>query len=167
MFIGLTAIAAFIWILALNHPIESTDETNKIMVGVAAPGFEAIDTSGRKIRISDYKGKTIIMNMWASWCPSCVKEMPLLQSVNQLSDHHVETIYVNVGESKGTVNAFLEEHKLKIPVIIDAVGKITGAYQVSALPATFIIGPSGNISRVITGEISEMDLLLNWIDEAK
>ncbi|OZB99025.1 redoxin domain-containing protein [Paenibacillus sp. XY044] len=78
-----------------------------------------------------------------------------------------ETVYFNVGESKGTVNSFLEEQQFNFPVIIDAAGKVTGVYKVSALPTTFIIDPSGNVSRVITGEISEMDLLLRWIHEAK
>ena len=159
VFIGLSAIAAIIWTLAINRPVEYTNESEKITVGHAAPDFEATDTSGRRVRLSDYKGKTVIINMWASWCPVCVKEMPLLQKADQLSNHQVETVYVNVGESKGTVNGFLQEQKFTFPVIIDATGNVTGVYKVSALPTTFIIDPNGNIARVITGEVSEMDLL--------
>ncbi|OZB99026.1 redoxin domain-containing protein [Paenibacillus sp. XY044] len=83
------AVVVVIWTLVINHPFESTNESEKIKIGQAAPNFEATDTSGRKIRLSDYKGKTVVMNMWASWCPACVKEMPLLQRADQLSDHQV------------------------------------------------------------------------------
>ncbi|GJM73523.1 hypothetical protein HMSSN036_57390 [Paenibacillus macerans] len=90
--------------------------------------------------------------------------MPLIHRISRNNAPDAVTLFVNVGESKGTVNEFLSDHQLDFPVIIDATGKISGLYKVTALPTTYVIDQAGNIAYPIIGEISSEEQLQTYID---
>ncbi|WP_379127267.1 redoxin domain-containing protein [Paenibacillus sp. sgz500958] len=140
--------------------------SGRIQVGATAPDFAATTVNGEKVRLSDYKGKKILLNFWASWCKPCVQEMPLLNEIHLASGSQVETLFINVGESKGTVLEYLKDHQFSFPASIDVTGKISTAFGVTALPATFIINEEGSIRNIILGEIDDFTLLQQWLKEA-
>ncbi|MEK5476272.1 redoxin domain-containing protein [Paenibacillus sp. FSL R5-0407] len=167
-FIGLFALLAVIWVVvSTSQKNEDKASTERLSIGATAPDFQATNTLGEKVTLSDFRGKSVVINFWASWCGPCVNEMPLINRVFQDSDSDVVTLFVNVGESKGTVNEFLTQHQFDFPVIIDVTGKISGMYAVTGLPVTYILEKEGNIAHSIIGEISSENQLYNYLETAK
>ena len=123
---------------------------------VAAAGIESIDFTlplidGTNISLSDFYGKVVFLNFWATWCPSCRREMPSMESLYQkLRDRGFVILAVNLGESRDTVADFMRENALSFPAALDERGFAGAMYGVQAIPTTFIINRQGFIvSRVI------------------
>ncbi|WP_342478061.1 redoxin domain-containing protein [Paenibacillus sp. FSL H7-0350] len=140
--------------------------SGRITAGASAPVFEAVTLQGEKVSLSEYKGRVVLLNFWATWCKPCMREMPLLNVLSESAELPVETLFVNAGESKGTVSEYMAEHQFSFPVIIDVTGRISASYRVNALPSTYIINKTGKISRVVVGEIGDLDTLKQWLAEA-
>ncbi|WP_334074782.1 MULTISPECIES: TlpA family protein disulfide reductase [Paenibacillus] len=165
--LALVLIAAG-WVLLTNlSGNEGQSQSGRLTVGSAAPDFQAVDMEGEKVPLSDYRGKVVVLNFWASWCGPCVNEMPLIDRVRQSNIPGMEVLYINVGESKGTVREFLTLHKFNFPALIDATGKLAGLYKVTGLPVTYVLDPDGDIARVAVGEIRSEEQFQAYIDAAK
>lgn len=134
---------------------------------VPALDFTLKDQYGNEHRLSDYKGKTIFLNFWATWCPPCKKEMPEIQSLYEKYGENKEDLIVlgvaspNYGNEKDVdgISGFLQENNYTFPVVMDEGGSISNGYGVSAYPTTFMIDKEGNIYGYVegglTGEIME------------
>ncbi|HEY4601655.1 MAG TPA: TlpA disulfide reductase family protein [Cerasibacillus sp.] len=122
-------------------------EAAGIAVGEKAPDFELSNLDDDKIRLSDLKGKKIILNFWASWCPPCKKEMPEMQAFYEEHHEDIVILAVNTAE-KNPDNAkkFVEENGFTFPILVDDESKIGGdMYKALALPTTYFIGTDGKI----------------------
>ncbi|ULO05613.1 redoxin domain-containing protein [Paenibacillus sp. 19GGS1-52] len=155
-------IAAGVWTI-----IQSRGPDGKEAAGAVAPIFELTTIQGQKVRLADYKGQVVVINFWASWCGPCVREMPLIDRIHQTQAPEVTTLFINVGESKGTVVDYLESQHFSFPVSIDITGRASGLYGITGLPATFIIDASGVIRKAVLGEITEYSQLESWVEDAK
>ncbi|ETT69482.1 thiol-disulfide oxidoreductase [Paenibacillus sp. FSL R7-277] len=144
----------------------SQPPAGRMTAGASAPAFEAVTLQGEKVRLSEYKGRVVLLNFWATWCKPCMREMPLLNELSQSAELPVETLFVNAGESKGTVSEYMAEQQFSFPVIIDVTGRISASYSVNALPSTYIINKAGEISKIVVGEIGDPDTLKQWLAEA-
>ncbi|WP_068618454.1 redoxin domain-containing protein [Paenibacillus tuaregi] len=165
--IGVAAIAGVLY--SVSHFLNKAgSEQDKVRLGLGekAPDFEAVNSLGNKVRLSDSEGQVVLLNIWASWCKPCVKEMPLIQQVIDKDKNKTEAWFINAGEAKGTVTQFLKSHEFQFPVIIDVTGRISSLYEAHSLPVTYIINRSGRISRIIPGEIEDAARLQAWLDEA-
>ena len=118
-----------------------------------AADFELSDQYGQVRRLSDYRGKVVFLNFWATWCPPCRAEMP---------DIHAEVVILGVafpglsGETdEAGVAAFLEENGYTYPVVMDPEGTLMMEYYITAFPTTFMIDPDGNIYGYVPGAMSE------------
>jgi peroxiredoxin len=164
--ISLAAIAAAVWaiIQALQpEPAGEQAASGTIVIGAEAPDFEAANTEGQKVRLSDYRGQMVLINFWASWCKPCVREMPLINEVYQGSGDGTAVLFVNVGDSKGTITEYMETQKYSFPVIIDVTGRISGHYGITGLPATIIVDKDGTIRQAVMGEITDPVMLTSWL----
>lgn len=130
-----------------NIDTESGLEKNEL-----APDFELTTLTGETVKLSDYKGKKVILNFWATWCPPCKVEMPFMESYygKYKESENVEILAVNMtnmerGRSE-TVKGFVDEHKLTFPILMDEDGGVTELYKVLAYPTTFIINTEGVIT---------------------
>ncbi|MUG43803.1 TlpA family protein disulfide reductase [Paenibacillus woosongensis] len=166
LLLGLFAIGAIIWIIVSPTKDDAKPQKARLAIGESAPDFEVTNTHGDKVSLADYKGKVVVLNFWASWCEPCVKEMPLINEVYQSNRSDVATLFVNAGESKGTVNEFLAAHHFEFPVMIDVTGKVSGLYGIIGLPVTYIIDKNGNLHQSIVGEISSREQLQTYIQSA-
>ena len=106
------------------------------------------------MRLSDLRGRVVVLNIWASWCPPCRAEMPALQVLHeQRAGQGVVVLGINstVQDSEQAARDFAAEYGLTFPIALDRDGEATRLYQVRALPSTFFIDRQGIIRRVVVG----------------
>ena len=121
-----------------------------------APGFNLPGLDGKMASLADYKGKVVLLNIWATWCPSCVEEMPSMENLyRQLKSKDFEILTVSIDESGAqAVTPFMQRYKLTFPVLLDPGGKtVKRLYRITGVPESFIIGKEGNVEQVIIGPV--------------
>ncbi len=120
--------------------------------GKPLPDFSLQDLKGKKHSLSDYKGKVVLLNFWATWCPPCVKEMPSMQRLqDKYQDQDFEILAVNMGEDSTTIEIFLQKMSVNFPVLLDSDGAILKQWKIFAFPTTFLIDKEGNITYALFG----------------
>ena len=121
--------------------------------GHQAEGFELKDLEGRTHTLSDYKGKVLLINFWASWCNSCIREFPSLERLSRSMDNsRFVLLAVNVGEGKGTVRRFQRLQDAGIEMLMDREGMVAGNWDVHVYPTSFIVDANGKILGNVIGE---------------
>ena len=129
------------------------------MLNSAAPNFTLTDLHDQPISLSDYRGRPIILNFWATWCLPCRTEMPLLQAAYvQYQTEELMVIAVNFEEGKRLVEPYVSELELTFDVLYDPEAKAGKAYQVKGLPTTFFIDRNGVIRDIQIGQVDEKRL---------
>ena len=123
-----------------------------IMPGMQAPDFEAPLISGETFKLSEQRGKVVLLNIWATWCGPCVAEMP---DIDQLAKDYADdlvVIGVNCGEPEKDVVSFIEKNGYTYPIALDTDYLVSGMlYPTSSIPYTVVINPMGEITQVHTG----------------
>lgn len=118
-----------------------------------APGFSLPDLEGRTIRLSDYDGRVVMLNFFATWCPPCGKEIPdFIEMVDTMDSEKFIIIGISVERGgSAEVKRFAAEKKINYPVLIDD-GVVSSAYgPIYSIPTTFVIDKNGNIAQKIVG----------------
>lgn len=106
--------------------------------------FELEDLNGKKVQMSDFKGKVIFLNFWATWCGPCRSEMPSMEKLyNALKNKGLVMLAINLQEDKKKVAAFMNSNKLTFPVLLDTTGKIGSIYGARNIPTTYLFDKSG------------------------
>ena len=104
------------------------------------------DVHGNWIRLSDYRGKVVFLNFWATWCAACVVEMPAMEKLHlRFKDKDFVMIAINMQESDAQVKAFFEKLKLSFTTLLDSNGEVAAGFAVNALPTTFVLDKEGRI----------------------
>lgn len=138
----------------LHHPIS----TSQIKPGMTAPVFALSNLTGKQISLSDFRGKVLIVNFWASWCPPCIEEMPSLQSLYiNLQGRPFELIAVNIDEKEFEPRNIAKKLGLSFQILLDPLQKTTKQYNLTGVPETYIIDKNGIVSNKIIGP-------QNWTD---
>ena len=121
-----------------------------------APDLTLMDMHMKKHTLGDYRGKVVLINFWASWCPPCVHEMPSMQRLyDTLPRDKFEILAVNMAEDPKVIQTFLETKvKITFPILLDSDGATLKRWKVFAFPTSYIIEPSGKISHALFGSIS-------------
>ncbi len=123
-------------------------------VGSKAPDFSADDLNGTKIAVSDFSGKVIVLDFWASWCVPCKKSMPhLIELYKELKDSSLSIIAINLDDEKSKISSFEKSIGMEIPfpVIFDKNSKLPALYNVEGMPTTIVIDKLGIIKFKETG----------------
>lgn len=127
--------------------------------GNRAPDFVLQDLSGRDVRLSDFRGRPVIINFWATWCPPCREEMPRIQKFYRRFADRIVVLGIDVGESRDQVKRFVEKAGFAWTFLLDTDTKVTERYAVFAIPATFFLDSKGVIQAKYLGPLSEAQLL--------
>jgi peroxiredoxin len=131
-------------------------------VGSRAPEYTALTLQGDSVALSTFQGDVVLLNIWATWCPPCVKEMPALQRLHEaLANDGLSIVAVSVdappsltnvmGAFSGDIRAFADRFGLTFTVLHDPSGRIQSRYQVNGLPTTFLIDREGRVRRKVMG----------------
>jgi peroxiredoxin len=123
-----------------------------VNAGDRAPGFSLTADNGQGVGLSDYKGKWVLLNFWASWCPPCVQETPsLIQLQEEFRDRGLVVLGVSEDESKEAYDQFLERFKVTFPTVRDTTKSVKIRYGTTLVPDSYLINPEGYVVREYTG----------------
>jgi len=133
-----------------------------IITGSDAPEFTAVTLDGEPVSLSDYRGRVVLVNIWATWCAPCREEMPSMQRLYEdLQDTDFEILAVSVdsrigeinetGQEGGDLGAFAADMGLTFPILHDPDAGIQGVYQTTGVPETFLVGRDGVIYKKVAG----------------
>ena len=122
--------------------------------GGSPPALALKDLDGRLHQLSDYRGKVVLINFWATWCEPCRDEMPSIQGLRQkLEGKPFVVLAVNLDEPESRIRKFLSQMKLDFTILLDPERKAAKAWDARILPASFVAGPDGRIRYSLIGEI--------------
>lgn len=128
-----------------------------IQNGNLAPDFSLETLSGEKTNLSDYRGKVVFLNFWATWCPPCKAEMPHMQDFYEENSEEVEIVAVNLtsNDSVDSVEEFVKEYDVTFPVLLDVEGEQAEKFATITIPTTYIIDRNGIIKQRLVGPMSK------------
>ncbi len=155
-------ISLIIATLIMGLLLQQTSWAETKKVSGAAPDFKLTTLDGKKLKLSDYKGKVLVVSFWASWCIPCEKEIPQLEKL--YSTYHkagVEVIGVSRDHSEANARAFINKQPVSFPVAMDVSDKVTHAFNEvtrsshsaknQPMPSTYFINPKGEVAYVHLG----------------
>jgi cytochrome c-type biogenesis protein len=153
---------------------DSTDEESD---AIPAFDFTLMDQNGNEHTLSDYKGKVVFINFWATWCPPCKKELPDIEELYKEYDlNQDEVVFLgitnpasaaypnNTDSEKDEIIAFIEENEYTFPTLFDETGEVLKNYNISAFPTTFMIDKEGNVVGYVPGMMTK-DIMVNIIEQ--
>ncbi len=152
-----------VWSLKQNNPFFQSANQAPVRVGLPAPDFTYSGLDGKKVSLSDYRGKVVFINIWATWCTPCVEEMPSMQKLYQkLKGENFEILAVSI-DSKGAkvVAPFMKKYQLTFPALIDYMSTIKRIYKTTGVPESYIIDKDGILAKKVIGPLdwSQPDVL--------
>lgn len=167
--LSLVAISAFDTSLSTNTSslqtkqntltIMSKAEAAEISEGVAAPDFAFTDfATGRTLKLSDLRDKPVYLNFWATWCPPCVKELPHIQAKYEQYKDRINFVAISLDGEQEAPAQFIPSRGYTFPVGYGNEREISRAYNVEAIPMSFIIDTNGVVKAKIVGSMDEADL---------
>lgn len=141
----------------LTEKVEPDDVSQSDVTKV--PDFTVLDSEGEKVNFLEYKGKPIVINFWASWCPPCKSEMPDFNKVYLEEKDDVVFMMINVTDGQRETmeigKSYITEEGFEFPVFYDTTGEASGIYGVNSLPTTAFIDAEGNLIKGYRGAINE------------
>lgn len=161
-----------------NQAIEDSDTANKKKQVFPAFDFTLTDQYGNNHTLSDYKGKVVFLNFWATWCPPCKKEMPDIEELyKEYNLNKDEVVFLGVANpssdeypnnndvSKEEIISFLEDNEYTFPTLFDETREVFDSYYISAFPTTFMIDKEGNLVGYVPGMMTK-NIMINVINQA-
>lgn len=122
-------------------------------LGDTTPDFQLSDMDGKPLQLSGYRGKVVVLNFWATWCPPCVDEMPSLNRFQEtLAPKGVVVLAVSVDDDEQVLRKFAADHQLKMTILRDPGRKVSSQYQTYKYPETYILDRQGRLAQKLIGE---------------
>ena len=141
--------------------VENSNDEN--LTDIEKYSFTLKDNKGNDVTLSEYKGKTVVLNFFATWCTYCKMELPSLEEINSTRDDIVIFLVAtpNIGNegSKEYIESFIEENGYSMTVLYDETGEVVSKYNVSGLPTSFFFKPDGSVLGYVPGYVEESSLI--------
>lgn len=141
---------------------ENPDNLPGLRVGMKAPDFELKNLSGERVKLSDYMGKKVIVNFWATWCPPCKAEIPDLQRYYTEAGDEVQILAVNI-DPQNDVKKFVADTKVTFPVLLDDKDSVNRLYKILSIPTTYFIDEEGIVRNKYLSVIS-IEKIREYVD---
>ncbi len=156
--IGLIVFVVISILLVIGHEAEAQG-VNMAKIGDPIGDFELLDLNGKSVHLSDYSGKTVLINAWATWCPPCRAEMPALEAYyqqQQSSDFVV--LAVNAGEPQQVAADFIATNNYSFPVVLDPDAHTLVEMGVTGFPTSILVDGEGIVRYIHVGLFTETAL---------
>jgi peroxiredoxin len=127
----------------------------KFTSGTPAPNFQLQTPEGQTVSLSDFRGKQVVLNFWATWCPPCRSEMPDMQQLYDERQDDLVVLAVDVQEAGAPVRRFTDQLGLSFPVVLDTGGEVTQSFGVQSLPTSFFIDREGRVAAFNMGALNK------------
>jgi cytochrome c biogenesis protein CcmG, thiol:disulfide interchange protein DsbE len=152
----LIALLAPLGLLAILASCQASEGAE---AGALAPAFAATDLDGRLVSLSDYHGDVVMLNIWATWCLPCRREMPALDRLHREQAGEglrVVGVSIDAAASRPEIDRFLEQHDITFQVLHDPDQRALATFETTGVPETFLIGRDGRVLRRWTGLIDPL-----------
>jgi peroxiredoxin len=167
LLLGIPAVVLFIItsLMAKDHSSASSQISSacdsfgvvKSLVEREAPSFGLKTLDGNQVLLNDFKGKPVLLKFWATWCPSCLEELPMMEKFSEGRNDQLVILMAAIdGEKERKVQRVIKEKKITLPVLLDPKAKTARAYGVNFIPVSFFINREGLIVGIAVGE-------RNWV----
>ncbi|AEF95232.1 alkyl hydroperoxide reductase/ Thiol specific antioxidant/ Mal allergen [Desulfotomaculum nigrificans CO-1-SRB] len=141
---------------------ETVETTEATPAPVMAPDFTLEDINGKQVRLSDLRGKKVLINFWTTWCKYCRVEMPELQKFyEQTKDKNWQILTVNITRSERSISDvkdYLKTNNFTFPVLLDKTGQVAAQYGINSIPTSFILNEKGEVIQTKMGPFSQQEL---------
>ena len=135
-------------------------------VGEPAPDFQLQSLDGQTISLGNLRGKPVLINFWATRCPSCVSEMPYIQEIyEEWSNEGLVVLAIDIGESSSKVEEFMQNHNLSFIVLLDTKQDVAQRYNFQYIPTTFFIDEDGIIQEKVIGPFQNKTQIENRLSK--
>ncbi len=160
-----TLVVSVLWIAATrvraDLPVALPGERAAISTTPApqenhpAPDFTLVDLAGSPVQLSALRGQVVLINVWATWCPPCRAEMPMIQAAyDQYRERGFSVLAINLREDPRTVAAYMQQGGLTFPALLDSDGVVSNTYQARVLPSSFFVDKAGVVRAVYRGPLA-------------
>ncbi len=149
-------VAVAVVLLAIGYVVKTANVT-PVSVGMTAPDFDLKTVDGKTVHLSDYRGRVVMLNFWATWCKPCRQEMPSMEEMSKgfRSVAGDRFILLAVNENnvfyQGKIKPFLAKYGIDFSVPIDPLGKLDHLYKITGVPETFVIDQKGVVAEHVIG----------------
>jgi cytochrome c biogenesis protein CcmG/thiol:disulfide interchange protein DsbE len=154
--LGVAVLVGFLF--ALPTPEGAAVVEGEASTGASAPSVEMVAFGGETIALADYAGTPVVLNIWASWCPFCVAEMPDFEDVSNAHADEVVFVGVNLQDDAGAADGLAVETGVTYQLARDPQGVVYSAFGGIGMPTTVFIDADGVVSEVVTGQLSREGL---------
>jgi peroxiredoxin len=146
-------IAASLFTCSILFAQEDPSTTTLVKVGDPMPAFTATSLANQSLSSDELKGKVVLINFWATWCPPCRAELPLLQSniVNRIKNKDFAVLCISRGEEAPVVKRFIDQNNYTFPVYLDSQTNTYKLFATRYIPRSFVVGKDGKIKWASTG----------------
>jgi len=155
---GAALVVIALVVLSTNGASASIN-VSRVKIGSPLGNFTLTDINGKTVRLSDYAGKPVLLNAWATWCPPCKAEMPLL---NQYYQAHKNTgfviLAVNAGDPQANAADFANQNGLSFLILLDPSTRLLDALGISDFPTSILIGKDGIVKTIHVGMFTQQTL---------
>ncbi len=156
--IGVLAIL-FVTILVLKSQSFQQEGVQKAILGKSVGDFTLLDLDGETVNLSDYQGKYVLLNAWATWCPPCRAEMPDLNKFHQVHQARgFEILAINAGETREIAAQFADTYGLGFKIVLDSDSNVLNSLGITGFPTSILIDPQGKVAMIHIGMIFPEDL---------
>lgn len=165
----LQTFIALMWFAGTISETVAAQLTREFDPPFPAAEFSLVDLDDNVHTLADYKGKPLIVNFWATWCPPCRAEMPSMERAWQkIESEGIAMIGINVGETFDQVFGFTADIDVSFPLLLDTDGQVTNTWPIQGLPTTYILNPDGEmVYRMIGSREWDDETLLDAVRDLR
>lgn len=148
------------WIVLVSGSKDQTknDFGQILQIGKQISGIDLVDIYGKKFTSQNLRGKATIINFWATWCPPCREEMPLLLEISVKYSDRLQIFAINNGESKELVIDYVRKNGINFPVLLDEKSVIAKKFRIYNLPASYFVDSQGILRSIRVGALTKTNI---------